>query len=108
MSERELFEKLTREQIESWRNNFNRMDDEARIECNILCDMATRALSACPDGSTEMDARRYRWLRDQSVPPHNFYLSVPVEFADYRYTPGQVDDAIDAAIAALSRTGAVK
>ena len=37
---------LTREQIEDWRKNFNRMDDEARIECNTLCDMALRALQA--------------------------------------------------------------
>ncbi len=44
------------------------------------------------------DAERYRWLRDKSVPPHNFYLSVPVEFADVRYTSDQVDAAIDAAL----------
>jgi hypothetical protein len=45
------------------------------------------------------DAERYRWLRDDSVPPHNFYLSVPDEFAEVRYTPQQVDAAIDAALA---------
>lgn len=48
------------------------------------------------------DASRYRWLRDVSVPPHNFYISVPVEFADERYTPAEVDKAIDQAIAALT------
>lgn len=47
------------------------------------------------------DAERYRWLRDVSVPPHNFYLSVPDEFAGVRYTPTEVDAAIDAAIDAL-------
>lgn len=46
------------------------------------------------------DAARYRWLRDTSVPPHNFYLSVPDEFKDERYSPREVDAAIDAAIAA--------
>ena len=44
------------------------------------------------------DAERYRWLRDKSVPPHNFYLSVPIEFDGVRYTPPEVDAAIDAAI----------
>lgn len=44
------------------------------------------------------DARRYKWLRDKSVPPHNFYLSVPVEFDGVRYTPHEVDAAIDAAL----------
>lgn len=47
----------------------------------------------------EKDAARYRWLRDISVPPHNFYLSVPVEFDGVRYTREQVDAAIDAALA---------
>lgn len=46
------------------------------------------------------DAARYRWLRDVSVPPHNFYISVPDEFHDARYTPAEVDSYIDAAIAA--------
>ncbi len=45
------------------------------------------------------DAARYRWLRNKSVPPHNFYLSVPVEFAGVSYKPHEVDAAIDAAIA---------
>lgn len=44
------------------------------------------------------DAGRYRWLRDVSVPPHNFYLSVPVEFHGVRYAAAEVDTAIDAAI----------
>lgn len=47
--------------------------------------------------AAQRDAERYRWLRDKSVPPHNFYLSVPIEFAEERYTPQQVDAAIDAA-----------
>lgn len=46
------------------------------------------------------DAARYRWLRDISVPPHNFYLSVPEEFAGVKYAKNEVDNYIDAAIAA--------
>ena len=45
------------------------------------------------------DAARYRWLRDKSVPPHNFYISVPDEFAEAKYQPIDVDAYIDAAIA---------
>ena len=51
-----------------------------------------------PQEDDARDGERYRWLRDQSVPPHNFYLSVPVEFADTRYTSADVDAAIDSAI----------
>ena len=47
------------------------------------------------------DAARYQWLRDHSVPPHNFYLSVPDEFADVKYSPGEVDAYIDEARTAL-------
>ena len=52
----------------------------------------------------EADAARYRWLRDKSVPPHNFYISVPEEFKDERYKPHDVDAAIDACIATASGT----
>lgn len=45
------------------------------------------------------DASRYRWLRDVSVPPHNFYLSVPVEFDGVKYSRAEVDAYIDAVIA---------
>ena len=43
------------------------------------------------------DAMRYRWLRDKSEPPHNFYISVPVEFHGVGYQPSEVDAYIDAA-----------
>jgi hypothetical protein len=46
------------------------------------------------------DAERYRWLRDASVPPHNFYISVPDEFHGVRYQSSEVDAYIDAAIEA--------
>lgn len=47
------------------------------------------------------DAARYRWLRDVSVPPHNFYMSVPEEFKDVKYSKADVDREIDKAIAAI-------
>ena len=43
------------------------------------------------------DAERYRWLRDHSCPPHNFYISVPDEFHGVRYSPAEVDAYIDRA-----------
>jgi hypothetical protein len=45
------------------------------------------------------DAGRYRWLRDHSCPPHNFYISVPDEFHGVRYAPAEVDEYIDEALA---------
>lgn len=47
------------------------------------------------------DAARFRWLRDVSCPPHNFYISVPDEFHGVKYGPDEVDAYIDAARAAL-------
>ena len=58
---------------------------------------AERQRAGSVDARVVEDAERYRWLRDVSVPPHNFYLSVPVEFAGVKYTPQEVDAAIDAA-----------
>lgn len=46
-------------------------------------------------GDDARDAARYRWLRDVSAPPHNFHISVPIEFQDECYTSAQVDAAID-------------
>ncbi|WP_312463417.1 hypothetical protein [Comamonas sp.] len=54
------------------------------------------------DAETIKKAARYEWLRDISVPPHNFYLSVPDEFGGVKYAPAEVDAAIDAAIAAMA------
>lgn len=47
------------------------------------------------------DAMRYCWLRDYSCPPHNFYISVPDEFAGVKYSASEVDNYIDSALAAL-------
>jgi len=63
----------------------------------------TEALRAAEEREKVLrdDADRYRWLRDHSCPPHNFYISVPDEFAGTRYAPDEVDAYIDAARAAL-------
>lgn len=58
---------------------------------------------AVPPTHVLAEAERYRWLRDKSVPPHNFYLSVPEEFHGVRYQPHEVDAYIDAAIAAAKK-----
>lgn len=54
------------------------------------------------ESSLVKNAERYLWLRDKSVPPHNFYISVTDEFKDVRYQPEEVDSYIDAAVAAGS------
>ena len=97
---------------EAWQKGYRAgVDDERTSEANIgiagygakieparANPHATPQSSAPVVGDDARDAARYRWLRDVSVPPHNFYISVPVEFHDERYTPAQVDAAIDQAI----------
>lgn len=67
----------------------------------IVARLRKRAIThVCqPDAQTIADAARYRWLRDHSCPPHNFYISVPDEFSGVHYSPAQVDEYIDAAVA---------
>lgn len=49
----------------------------------------------------ELEAARYRWLRDVSQPGIcAFYLSVGMAFKDVRFSRETVDTAIDAQIAA--------
>ncbi len=43
------------------------------------------------------DAARYHWLRDDSCPPHNFYIAVPDEFHGVKYAACEVDAYIDEA-----------
>ncbi|MDH1766551.1 Lar family restriction alleviation protein [Comamonas aquatica] len=79
-----------------------------RVACQLggKCREPERsATQPAAQGMDALDAARYRWLRDTSVPPHNFYLSVPDEFKDERYTPREVDAAIDAALAAQAKQG---
>ena len=60
-------------------------------------------LAPMPDVETvARDAARYRWLRDHSTPPHQFYISVPDKFHGVKFTPDDVDAYIDAAIAAMT------
>lgn len=93
------------------RNDIIRMAREAGIDALIKvgADEIERfaILLAAADQQTDVarDAARYRWLRDQSVPPHNFYISVPDEFHGVRYQPSEVDAYIDAAIAAAPKGG---
>ena len=73
--------------------------------CLAEINRAIDALAAAPKAEAVpsdvvRDAERYRWLRDASVPPHNFYIGVPDEFHGVRYLPSEVDAYIDAAIAA--------
>jgi hypothetical protein len=87
-----------------WKNYGRQYDrDTVRLVLAALADLPVDAARAEPAGGRdERDAERYRWLRDVSTPPHNFYLSVPVEFHSVRYTPAEVDAAIDAARASLA------
>ena len=59
---------------------------------------ATRTALIAAFEEAQRDAERYRWLRDKSVPPHQFYVSVPDEFRGEKFSPHQVDRYIDAAI----------
>jgi hypothetical protein len=82
--------------------------DETVAAVRAMLAAAPAAPAPVPEadfGNIAKDAERYRWLRDKSEPPHNFYLSVPVEFHGVRYQPHEVDAYIDAAIAA-SKGGA--
>lgn len=62
---------------------------------------ACAALADDARKKAEADAARYRWLRDDSCPPHNFYVSVPDKFHGVKYAPADVDAYIDAAIRAI-------
>lgn len=60
-------------------------------------DVTTETRAPTQADQDRLDAARYRWLRDVSAPPHNFYLSVPIEFDGIRYTRAEVDAYIDGA-----------
>lgn len=70
---------------------------------NLPADHPFRTALPEPKAEPVRDAERYRWLRDVSVPPHNFYLSVPAEFDGVRYAPAEVDAYIDAAMLTAAR-----
>ena len=82
--------------IKALRDILPRVGEPERAYCCVEGGLLHRPLGRLE--AAEKDAARYRWLRDKSVPPHNFYLSVPVEFFDVHYTRSEVDAAIDAAM----------
>jgi hypothetical protein len=51
----------------------------------------------------ECDARRYKWLRDSSCPPHQFYISVPEEYSGVKFKAEEVDAYIDLAMGESTR-----
>jgi len=84
------------EEIERDRNEWK----DATVSANQRFEIAERKLEQerARVAELEKDAARYRWLRDVSVPPHKFYVSVPVEFDGVRFEPNEVDAYIDAAM----------
>ena len=70
------------------------------VIADIVSDLQHDRALALRATALEADAARYRWLRDKSVPPHNFYIGVPDEFHGVKYHASEVDAYIDAAIAA--------
>jgi len=79
-------------------------DDDKSVMLGNFATVIQQAF-ADRDGGIEQDAARYRWLRDESCPPHNFYVSVPDEFKDVRYSRSDVDAYIDEARQALAAKG---
>lgn len=75
-------------------------DRRVVAQARAVLALAAQGAVGCEPSGDALDAARYRWLRDTSVPPHNFYLSVPVEFNGVKYSREEVDVAIDAAITA--------
>lgn len=84
-------------QVETLRSDF------AALQHAIVGDTGASAIVTVE--ALRADAKRYRWLRDISVPPHNFYLSVPIEFDGVKYSRAEVDATIDAARAAGGTNG---
>jgi hypothetical protein len=84
----------------TWRRSFACTEPE--LEASALANKINAAAKLAPTdsqaGRDAVEAARYRWLRDVSTPPHNFYLSVPVEFDGVKYSRDEVDAAIDAAL----------
>lgn len=74
----------------------------AKFIVSLVNAYRTGQLVPAQTGDVEADAARYRWLRDHSCPPHNFYISVPDEFHGVRYASIEVDAYIDAARQALA------
>lgn len=74
-------------------------------EMLITMQVAATAILAMAEENKRLraDAERYRWLRDHSCPPHNFYIAVPDEFSGVHYNRCDVDTYIDDARRALGK-----
>lgn len=102
---------MTAEEIEpeKWALELWHAADDAAAECardeagypNYAAALTIQRAFEERERKLREDAARYRWLRDVSCPPHNFYISVPDEFHGVKYGPDEVDAYIDAARAAL-------
>ena len=57
------------------------------------------------DANDAENAARYIWLRDHSVPPHKFYISVPDEYTDAVFKPAEVDAYIYQARKGMNQHG---
>lgn len=90
----DIVREITKAAIAAW--NTRASDAEITRLTEALRDAEER------EKALHSDAERYHWLRDHSCPPHNFYISVPDEFAGQRYAPDDVDAYIDAARQALA------
>jgi len=94
---------LTEKQLDHERQPGFELSRTAAWCCANLTGAAPAAVTAVPEDVVK-NADRYVWLRDASVPPHNFYLSVPEEFDGVKYQPSEVDAYIDAAMLASAPT----
>lgn len=77
----------------------------ADVVSDLQTDRAASLRYHAAEAGLKADAARYRWLRDESCPPHNFYVSVPDEFKDIKYGAHQVDAYIDEARLIADRDG---
>ena len=108
---RDVAELPDRNSPDDWPDALIVTGEELEIILEEAFEQAATALTQLQARVTELeaenarlreDAHRYRWLRDHSVPPHNFYISVPDEFSGVKYSPNDVDAYIDAARQALN------
>lgn len=86
---------------------YERVNAELRAECEAMrskFENPDPILIQCMDSAIaeqeqlESDAKRYRWLRDESESIHQFYLSTPIWFTGVKFSKENVDSTIDAAM----------
>lgn len=84
--------------------NMRKPEEEVRSKLEVSEDTRQVLRSCLAQAEAEIDAlrkdaERYRWLRDKSESVHQFYLSTPIWFTGVKFTPENVDNTIDAAMA---------